>query len=189
VKIPVYENAPLLRAPNGEAWPLVLFSHGLTGTATTYSALCMHLASRGRVVLALEHRDGSGAATFPRMYNGMRRTLRYVSPAEVIWPDGATSPDANRWTAGGYNSEVALRLRADQLEFRRRELYEALHAVSLLNKGEVLQSALEVPSGRAVDLRSWAGAVDDSHVDLVGHSFGGATLVGARAPPAHPSSC
>jgi platelet-activating factor acetylhydrolase len=73
----VYENAPLATPSAGDKpWPLVLFSHGLAGTRTTYSVLCAHLAAQGRVVLALEHRDGSGPAVFPRG----RRPLRYVPP-------------------------------------------------------------------------------------------------------------
>jgi platelet-activating factor acetylhydrolase len=177
-QIPVYEDAPLFSPPDGGRWPLVLFSHGLGGTATTYSALCMHLASRGRVVLALEHRDGSGAATFPRLWNGATRTQRYVSPAEVIWPDGATAPGADTWAAGGYNSAVALRFRADQLDFRRREMYAAFEAIARLDAFEVRKSALEVRGGsHKVDLHRWAGTLDCSSIDLVGHSFGGATLV------------
>jgi platelet-activating factor acetylhydrolase len=137
----------------------------------------MHLASQDRVVLALEHRDGSGAATFPRSYNGAPHTVRYLSPGEVIWPDGATSPRANEWVRGGYNDEVALRLRKDQLDFRRREIYEAIHAIGLLHEGQRAKSALEVYGDKSINWDAWKGAIDTSNVDLIGHSFGGATVV------------
>jgi hypothetical protein len=137
----------------------------------------MHLASQGRVVLALEHRDGSGAATFPRSYNGAPHIVRYLSPGEVIWPDGATSPRANEWVRGGYNDEVALRLRKDQLDFRRREIYEAIHAIGLLHEGQRAKSALEVFGDKSINWDAWKGAIDTSNVDLIGHSFGGATVV------------
>ncbi|KAF6003954.1 Platelet-activating factor acetylhydrolase [Cyanidiococcus yangmingshanensis] len=43
--------------------PVVIFSHGLGGTATAYAKLCCSLASHGCLVLALEHQDGSASAT------------------------------------------------------------------------------------------------------------------------------
>jgi platelet-activating factor acetylhydrolase len=46
--------------PPGTKFPLVIFSHGLAGTRTTYSQYCSALASEGYVVLSIEHKDGSG---------------------------------------------------------------------------------------------------------------------------------
>lgn len=40
-------------------WSVVLFSHGLCGTRSMYSALCTELASQGYIVVAPEHTDGS----------------------------------------------------------------------------------------------------------------------------------
>ncbi|KAI3399982.1 hypothetical protein diail_5138 [Diaporthe ilicicola] len=43
---------------------VVVFSHGLGGSRTMYSTVCGDLASHGFVVVAMEHRDGSGARTY-----------------------------------------------------------------------------------------------------------------------------
>lgn len=45
-------------------FPVVMFSHGLGGSRTMYSTVCGDLASYGFVVVAMEHRDGSGARSY-----------------------------------------------------------------------------------------------------------------------------
>lgn len=52
--IPVIWEAEL--KPTKEKYPVIIFSHGLSGWRCTYSAICLELASRGYVVAALEHR-------------------------------------------------------------------------------------------------------------------------------------
>jgi hypothetical protein len=77
----VYQNAPLLLRVNREdedeeeeknendssslsfssGWPIIVYSHGLGGTAELYSYQTVALASAGFVVLVVEHADGSAA--------------------------------------------------------------------------------------------------------------------------------
>lgn len=51
---------PVKKAPPESPWPIVIFSHGLGGSADMYLQFCMHLASLGYIVFALEHEDRSG---------------------------------------------------------------------------------------------------------------------------------
>ena len=90
--------------PHESPWPLVIFSHGLGGGGTTYrsrarasivcfqqlltldnSQLCTHLASSGKVVIAMEHRDGTGPICRSRSEaTGERSSRLYISPSEVV---------------------------------------------------------------------------------------------------------
>jgi len=96
-QIPVHETAPILspRDANSEKlWPLVIFSHGMAGSKTTYrqvrtsskapandihdSQICGKLASEGRMVIAMEHHDGSGPAFALYSTDGDTRHRFYV---------------------------------------------------------------------------------------------------------------
>ena len=57
------EGRPPANGPEKPIFPLINFSHGLGGTKTSYSSVCGEFASHGFVVVALEHRDGSGPRT------------------------------------------------------------------------------------------------------------------------------
>jgi len=50
-----------LAPPSDAQWPVALFSHGLLGSVSAYTALCAEVASHGMVVLTLEHTDGSAS--------------------------------------------------------------------------------------------------------------------------------
>ncbi|HEY0112813.1 MAG TPA: alpha/beta fold hydrolase [Allosphingosinicella sp.] len=52
-------------AAGSEKYPLVLFSHGLGPSHFFYVSLLEDLASRGNIVVAIDHPHGSGATYFP----------------------------------------------------------------------------------------------------------------------------
>ncbi|KAJ7178964.1 platelet-activating factor acetylhydrolase, isoform II-domain-containing protein [Mycena filopes] len=129
------------------------------------------MAAAGKVVLAIEHRDG----TAPACTIGAR-TLLYYRDEDVVFPEqDQTQPRV-------------LPLRADQLVFRQHEIYRTYAAFrALVREGEVLEAL----DGAEKGLQSWlpvregAALVNCDDIALVGHSFGGCTLLSvlSSAPP------
>ncbi|KAJ7490431.1 platelet-activating factor acetylhydrolase, isoform II-domain-containing protein [Mycena galericulata] len=174
LKIPVYPNAPLLHpGDTRKQWPLVIFSHGLCGTRTAYSQLCSEIAASGRVVLAVEHRDGTAPACTLRPGRPDERTVLYYRDADIVLPPDATP------------APRILPLRADQLEFRQHEVYRIYAAFRDLVRDGTTLAAVD---GTPVDFASWApparpALVNCDDVALIGHSFGGCTALSLVSTP------
>ncbi|KAH7876864.1 platelet-activating factor acetylhydrolase, isoform II-domain-containing protein [Lentinula edodes] len=169
IKIPVYEDAPLLYpSEEGAKWPLVIFSHGLGGSPTTYSQLCVRLAASGKIVVAVEHRDGTMPSCFAP-YNGRNRRLLYIRESEVSWAE---------------KPRDVLQLRLDQLSIRQHEIYTTYAAFAKLvcssNKDNNFGAFVHFVGdlSREPDFQeTWSNApIDVEDVCLAGHSFGGCTV-------------
>jgi platelet-activating factor acetylhydrolase len=186
VKMPVYSNAPLLdpsalsvdgQKPQGSQWPLVIFSHGLGGGRNAYSQICSRIAASGRVVIALEHRDGTSPACIIRSLSGETTTKLYSLTDDVVW--GSDMP----------SDPGTLPFRHDQLTFRRHEIYLAYSAFrSLIEHGrngiEQETRQLQTIDGSQIDWESWSKRVKcEADVTLAGHSFGGATVFSLLSSP------
>ncbi|KAL1405792.1 hypothetical protein Q8F55_007468 [Vanrija albida] len=172
-KMAVERNAPLVKTD--KKLPVVLFSHGLVGTRTTYSQYCTALASEGYIVVSVEHRDHSGPCV--------------IFPADEEHPEGRKVL-FTKFAETDFDSSVPepemLDLRAVQLEFRVREMYEAYGTFKRLLGGDssVVVEKLDDAS-RAAFIASFGASVDWDDVRVAGHSFGGGTAMHLiqTAPP------
>lgn len=55
-KIWAVEKAPFPQSQSPAKFPLIIWTHGITCTRTSYSSICTYLASHGYIVAAIEHR-------------------------------------------------------------------------------------------------------------------------------------
>ncbi|PAA46879.1 hypothetical protein BOX15_Mlig031148g1, partial [Macrostomum lignano] len=136
--------------------PVIIFSHGLGAQRHIYSSLCLELASRGFLVAAVEHRDGSASMSFD-VVDGQRRWL----PME----------------AGQLNDFPR---RHAQARWRAGECLQLTEAVLALGRGQPpVANRLPEELGGCPDslLASFRGLIDPNRVHLMGHSFGAATAL------------
>lgn len=114
-----------------------------------YSNFCAEMASRGFVVCALEHRDGTGCV--------------------------AQLPDATKFMpykkpSGPWDGQVHMELRYEQLKFRIREIQKSIDMLSILDTSN--DDRIE---GKLQEM--WKGRLDLENMVMAGHSFGASTTV------------
>ncbi|KAF3762254.1 hypothetical protein M406DRAFT_217998, partial [Cryphonectria parasitica EP155] len=141
-------------------FPVVMFSHGLGGSRTMYSTVCGDLASYGLVVVAVEHRDGSGARSYvnvppdrdsPELSQEERsRSVDKAEPGKSAASQAGEEPrrarnyvvdyifpkDNAQDTAPHNAKGVDRELRGAQIEMRLAELEEAFKALEVISEGD-----------------------------------------------------
>ncbi|KAI1384148.1 platelet-activating factor acetylhydrolase [Hypoxylon trugodes] len=173
-------------------FPVIIFSHGLGGSRTCYSAVCGELASNGFIVVAMEHRDGSGARSYVNIPPGVSPTVeqgidesggnRHYKVDYIFPLDNAQ--DTSPHNARGVDTE----LRHGQIEMRMAEIEEAYYVLQLLNngQGDLIYKNNQRKKGNAgssskglegIDWSDWEDRLLLRNVTVMGHSFGGATTV------------
>ncbi|KAJ6663435.1 hypothetical protein lerEdw1_009514 [Lerista edwardsae] len=159
-RIPVSWDAPF--KPPSSKYPLIIFSHGLGAFRTFYSGICMEMASRGFLVMALEHRDHSASAT-------------YVCKLEPTESDFPSAQLREEWLP--YQEIPAeqkeFRFRNPQVHQRANECIRGLKLVRSINSGRAVTNLLHTD----FDLAALKDNVDLTKVAVMGHSFGGATAI------------
>ena len=136
----------------GGTFPVLIFSHGLGGSAAIYSSITRAMAANGYIVLAVDHMDGSSPVIIQK--NGTFMTLN-SSPIQDLW-------------AQKKFVEYAI-FRREQTNLRALELEAATEALRSLNSHNIPELAT-----RGI---SFMGRLDLNQIYVMGHSFGGASAL------------
>jgi len=152
-RIPVIHQAQLANPKQGKAWPVVVFSHGMGCNRYAYSKVCYDLSSEGCVVAAVEHRDGS-ACHSSYFKDGQLTKIPHVALSSTEDEYAARNKQVNR---------------------RAEELSRALDLVNSLNEGVAPVNQLPAEAGHS--LKAFSGMLDVRQAYLVGHSFGGSSVL------------
>jgi dienelactone hydrolase len=154
-------DAPIL-APEGQRWPVLLFSHGLGGTAAQNTQLCEALASHGYWVIALAHETGAAATRQP---DGSYRPLSRAHQATALDPWLYACARKRRRAHTPKARDEATRCLA------RIESLQAEQAVWVAN----IRCTLDGFAGNDPHpfLRSARSVIDLGRIGLIGMSFGG----------------
>ncbi|XP_061890036.1 platelet-activating factor acetylhydrolase [Entelurus aequoreus] len=167
VKIPAHLDAPF---HSNEKCPVIIFSHGLGAFRTLYSAICTELASRGFIVASVEHRDESASATY---YFGEKGKSRHAPNASFLG-DLLMEWIYVRMLQPG---EQEFPIRNQQVTQRADECVRALSRLADIDSGLPMQNVLQTQ----FDWTTLQNSMDLSKVAVIGHSFGGATVLEALA--------
>ncbi|OSD02126.1 alpha/beta-hydrolase [Trametes coccinea BRFM310] len=163
--VPPSTSMPSSFHENGK-WPLMVFSHGVGCSRLMYSAFCGEMASRGFVVAAIEHRDGTSPSSTIVAANGATTTLDWIQWSDLDWPELPEQPT---------DDSV---LRREQVKCRVAEIEAVIETMQNISKGFEPDDLLETKD--KTDWAAWRN-IDASSPVLAGHSLGGSAMLAASA--------
>lgn len=162
ITIPAEVDAPLLSVEDAahKTFPLMVFSHGFASSRTDYTHYLGELASRGHVIAALEHRDGSGPGSLVTHVPSSKTADRKVLPIrESDLSHPMDTPSFKR----------------HQLAIRDAEIQAAIDMFAALNKDPTPISSANARSPEDhpySTLSEWQGRLDLDLLSIGGHSYG-----------------
>lgn len=165
IEIPAKVDVPLLGA-SGKAdekdldkFPVVVLSHGDVSSRTDYTAYCGELASRGVVVAAIEHRDGSGPGTLVHLPDGKKKKVIFFRANQLEPKDPGKEV---------FNDDY----RFKKLAFRDAEIQETINVLESLNAGSGAKLFDQNYRKEGKNLDAWKNRLNISQTIIAGHSFG-----------------
>ncbi|KAI6191544.1 1-alkyl-2-acetylglycerophosphocholine esterase [Aphelenchoides bicaudatus] len=149
-------------------FPVLVFSHGISGNRLCYSTLCASLASYGFVVFALEHRDRSSCWTFSLETDALSGIVVEKPILMTTYPDG----------------EGEFKRCNKQLHKRIAEMVRALNVLEELNLGTCAPAdkrpkGSKIIYGHNFDWSQFKDRLDIEKAAVIGHSFGASSAIGS----------
>ena len=141
------------------SFPVIVFSHGMASSRTDYTQYCAELASRGYIVAAIEHRDGSCPASVVMREDGTTRTVYHMTTDQLQHDTDLDTAD----------------LKEIQLSFRQAEVEETIRALHVINNGHGQNIYNTNPRQEGQTLSTWRDRLLMEELTIAGHSYG-ATL-------------
>eukprot|EP00559_Dactyliosolen_fragilissimus_P002338 CAMPEP_0184859826 /NCGR_PEP_ID=MMETSP0580-20130426/4805_1 /TAXON_ID=1118495 /ORGANISM="Dactyliosolen fragilissimus" /LENGTH=620 /DNA_ID=CAMNT_0027356671 /DNA_START=56 /DNA_END=1918 /DNA_ORIENTATION=+ len=142
---------------------LVIFSHGLTGCASTYSYTCMSLASAGYLVVQIEHGDGSSIG----YENAEGSFVEYETKIHEMSLIKGRKPES-------------VRCRRERCNFRANEFISVTESLLMWDQ---LKEVHNMKNDHVLNqvMHKFTNSIDRSFVIAAGHSFGGGTALASAS--------
>jgi platelet-activating factor acetylhydrolase len=173
VTIPGETDAPLLDSDEHDgSWqrfPVMVFSHGMASSRTDYTNYLGELASRGRIIAAIEHRDGSSPGSLIRVNGHPDRRRLVLRESDVLQRPPPQDPTAQ--------------LKQDALAFRDVEIFHTVKVLQDINDGHGAAVFERNSRGEGESLTAFADRLDFTHLTIGGHSFGATGALQALKGP------
>ncbi|KAM3727624.1 Platelet-activating factor acetylhydrolase [Dirofilaria immitis] len=148
------------------SYPVLIFSHGLSGCRNFYSVYCSSVASHGYIVAIIEHRDRSACWTYKlKIDETTGKKIEIPVKIRKLMP-----------------TDDEFQLRNGQLHKRTAECIETVHLLEELNLGQLSsdqQTERKLLLGNDFLWSQFKSRLDTSRIFIAGHSFGGITAIAA----------
>ncbi|KAL6903223.1 platelet-activating factor acetylhydrolase, isoform II domain-containing protein [Trichoderma evansii] len=146
----------LRKREDAERFPVMVFSHGDASSRRDYTHYIGELASRGYVVAAVEHRDGSCPGSLMRIQGEKDKQILHFKESELV---SDPPMDTEKY-------------KQEQLAFRDAEILETINILRAINDGQGDEIFSRNSRSEGSYLHNWTGRLDFGNLIIGGHSFG-----------------
>lgn len=166
ITLPISTNSiPINNLDNdkNKKLPIVIFSHGLFGSCHLYSYQGYALASEGKVVVMVNHLDGSAPVAKKDDTGSSSSLLPLDTSIFNLYREKKT--------------DEATEIRRMQTNFRSNEILSALISLLRINEGDYNYISTDKNNNNVLNVLQ--NKLDINDITLIGHSFGGASVLSA----------
>jgi platelet-activating factor acetylhydrolase len=155
IRSPAQVDVPLLDSENNH-FPVMVFSHGMASSRTDYTHYCGELASRGHIVAAIEHRDGSCPGSMIKIIDEREKRLLMFRESELF-----SDPPMD-----------TTKIKEEQLAFRQAEIEETIAVLASIHSGRGDAVFMSNSRREGSHLKDWEARLNMTQITIGGHSYG-----------------